>query len=202
MSAFFRGMTIVVVETAELIRLGTLGSVSPCPGSCYQPFLLNSHESLCDGDRQRGVYNIYPVERGFSVSGVNMGFLGGSLLLDLLTFFSPAVFLGCLSFLHVNVFRCSGQEGVKLGNRLLGQRLEKVPIQEPLGESTGFHFLGGSRHLQCCSIESLLVLLQWLIVFLANGEKTELRLLQLPTASKLVQKERTEFLEAPDGAHG
>ncbi|KAL0320159.1 UNVERIFIED_CONTAM: hypothetical protein Sradi_5277400 [Sesamum radiatum] len=103
----------------------------------------------------RGVHSIYPLERGFSVSDVTTGFLGGSLLPGLLKFFSPAVFLGCLSFLHVNVFRRSGQEGIELGDRFLGQRLKEILIQEPLGEGTGFHFLRGSRHLQCCSTESL-----------------------------------------------
>ncbi|KAL0355805.1 UNVERIFIED_CONTAM: hypothetical protein Sradi_4027400 [Sesamum radiatum] len=129
MSAFFHNVAIVVVETTEFIRFRTLGGVSPCPGSCYQSFLIDSHESLCDGDRQRGVHSIYPMERGFSISDVTTGFLGGSLLPDLLTFFSPAVFLSCLSFLHVNVFRYSSQEGVEPGDRFLGQRLEEVPIQ-------------------------------------------------------------------------
>ncbi|KAL0427114.1 UNVERIFIED_CONTAM: hypothetical protein Slati_2886200 [Sesamum latifolium] len=120
---------------------------------------LDSHKGLCDGDRQGSVHNIYPLERGFSISGVYTGFFGGCLLLDLLTLFSPGLLLDCLSFLHVNVFCCSGQEGFEFRNRLLGQGLEEVPIQEPLGEGTGFHFLRGSGHLQCYSIESLQVLL-------------------------------------------
>ncbi|KAL0379318.1 UNVERIFIED_CONTAM: hypothetical protein Sradi_3237300 [Sesamum radiatum] len=156
----------------------------------------------CDGDRQRGVHNIYPLERGFSVSNVTTGFLGRSLLPDFLTFLSSAIFLGCLSFLHVNVFRCSGQEGVELRDRFFGQRLEEVAIQEPLGEGTGFYFLRGSGHLQCCNIEPLQVLLEWFIIFLTNDKEAELRLSHLPAASELMQKEGTEFLKASDGAYG
>ncbi|KAL0439883.1 UNVERIFIED_CONTAM: hypothetical protein Slati_2471300 [Sesamum latifolium] len=103
----------------------------------------------------RGVYIAYSLERGFSISDVDTGFFRGCLLFDLLTLFSPGLLLGRLSFLHFNVFCCSGQEGVELRNWLLGQRLEEVPIQEPLGESTGSHFLRGSGHLQCYNIESL-----------------------------------------------
>ncbi|KAL0293147.1 UNVERIFIED_CONTAM: hypothetical protein Scaly_3146500 [Sesamum calycinum] len=37
----------------------------------------------------------------------------------------------------------------------LTMKLEEVPVQEPLRESSSFHFLSGERHLQCSGIESL-----------------------------------------------
>ncbi|KAL0313407.1 UNVERIFIED_CONTAM: hypothetical protein Sradi_5740000 [Sesamum radiatum] len=186
-SAFLRGVAVVVMETTKLIRFGPLGRVSLRPVSRYQAFLLDSHESLCDGDRQGGVYSVYPLERGFSLPEVTAGFLGRSFLSDLLALLSPTILLGRLSFLHINVFRCSSQEAVELGDRFLGQGLEEVAIQESLGEGIGFYFLRGSGYLQCSGIEPL---------------QAKLRLSHLPTANELMQEEGTEFLKAADDAYG
>ncbi|KAL0290956.1 UNVERIFIED_CONTAM: hypothetical protein Sradi_7038500 [Sesamum radiatum] len=68
MPAFLRSLTIVVVETAEIVRFGALGGVPPRPGARQYPFFLDGHESLCDRNGQGNLNNIHPLERKLLVS--------------------------------------------------------------------------------------------------------------------------------------
>ncbi|KAL0420760.1 UNVERIFIED_CONTAM: hypothetical protein Slati_3098900 [Sesamum latifolium] len=157
MPTFLHGVIIVVMEMIEFIELGALGAIPPRPGECQQPLSFYCHEGLCYGNSQRSVDGIHSLEGRLPVSCVDTGLLGGGLLLRFFLFFSTTFFFGCVSVLHINVFCSSGQEGIELEDRLLGQGLEEIPIQKSLREGTGFHLLSGRGHLQRSSIESLQV---------------------------------------------
>ncbi|KAL0455035.1 UNVERIFIED_CONTAM: hypothetical protein Slati_0842700 [Sesamum latifolium] len=173
MPTFLPGVTIVVMAMKKFIGLGSLRAVLPRSGTRQQSFSFYNDEGLCYRYGQR-VHDIHPLEGRLLVPHIHTGLLEGGLLLRLLSIFSATLFLGSLSIFHIDVFCGMSQKGIELRDRLLGQGLEEVPIQEPLREGASLYFLCGREHFQCSGIESLQVFFQGLIVLLSNGKKAEL----------------------------
>ena len=103
-----------------------------------------------------------------------------------------------LSFLHVDVLIGLMQHVVVVPRRLPDERTEEITIHEPLRERVHHCFRGDRWNVQGHLVEALIVRSERLPRALLDGKQADACLLVAPTASKMMEEGRSEFLETGD----
>ncbi|KAL2251550.1 UNVERIFIED_CONTAM: hypothetical protein Sindi_2277300 [Sesamum indicum] len=135
MPTFFSSMAVIIMKTAELVGLGTLGLLSPRTRAGVQAFSFDRHKDLGNRHRERSVNGMDPVEGCLLVPKFGVGLLKGasslaSFLFSARLFFLAAWASSMLIYLAPRAKRASNFETEFLARDLKSS--SKIPCEKAL----------------------------------------------------------------------